>query len=191
MLSQPEVLALAFSTEIERAPDRGCINYAPRDGRSQRYYLDDLLGLLPGTRIKARVPAYDPQFLFVFKEDGDLLGIARPEKAFHPLDPAGAHERGARGKFLRRQISQKSKHVALLDLTEEAKRHIGHLPEAPEVPIAAVVDAGMLDRMARVEAEERARLAAPETTPRRAPSQWGTGQNAALSAVTFDEEEGK
>lgn len=56
------------------------------------------------------------------------------------------------------------------------------------MPVTAGVDAGMLDRLAQVEAEERARLAVPETTPRRAPSQWGTGQNAALLAVAFDDE---
>lgn len=189
MLAAPEVLALAFSTEIERVPDRGCISYAPRDGRSQRYYLDKLLGLLPGTTVTARVPAYDPQFLFVFDAAGDLLGIARPEQSYHPLDVRGAHELGARQKYLRRHISQKSRHVALLDLTEETRRHIGHLPEAPDVPVAAVVDAGMLERMAQVEAEERARLAAAEDSPRRAPSQWGTRQNAALTAVTFEEED--
>lgn len=190
VLANPEVLALAFSTEIERTPDRGYISYAPRDGRSQRYFLDRLLGLLPGTKLTVRVPAYDPQFLYVFDAAGAPIGIARPERGYHPLDKRGAHELGARQKFLRRHITQKAKHVALLDLTEEAKRHIGHLPEAPEVPVTAVVDAGMLDRMAQVEAEERARLAAPETTPRRAPSQWGRRQNAALSALTFDKEEG-
>ena len=45
VLDQPEVLALAFATPVERVPDRGTITYAPRDGRSQRYYLDALLGL--------------------------------------------------------------------------------------------------------------------------------------------------
>ena len=43
--------------------------------------------------------------------------------------------------------------------------------------------------LAQVEAEERARLAAAEDSPRRAPSQWGTRQNAALTAVTFEEED--
>lgn len=101
------VLALAFSTEIEQVPDRGCISYARRDGRSQRYFLDKLLGLLPGTKVTARVPAYDPQFVFVFGEDDGPLGIARPEQTCHPLDPAGAREGAARTKFLRRQISPK------------------------------------------------------------------------------------
>lgn len=190
-VSNPDVLSLAFSAQIERVPDRGCISYAPRDGRSQRYYLDKLLGLLPGTSVTARVPAYDPRFLFVFDGDGELLGLAQPDQTYHPLDSDGAREGGARNKFLRRYLREQSRHVALLDLTNEARRHIGHLPEAPEVPVAAVVDAGMLDRAVLRAAEERARLATPETTTCRAPSQWGGQRNAALSALTFEEEVGQ
>ncbi|MFV0409775.1 MAG: hypothetical protein ACK5LJ_08820 [Paracoccus sp. (in: a-proteobacteria)] len=188
VLGNPEDLALAFSSEITRVPDRGCISYAPRDGGSQRYYLDDLLGLLPGTPVTVRVPAYDPQFLFVFDEAGNPLGLARPEQMFDPIDKAGAAEGGRRAKFLRRKIAEQSRHCALLDLTEEVKRHLGHLPEAPEAPVAAVVSSEMLTRMREVEAEDRARLAAPETTPKRAPNQWGSGPNEALSNAKFEGE---
>ena len=188
VLAKPEVLALAFSTETTRVVDRGYVSFAPRDGRSQQYFCNELIAH-PGERITIRVPAYDPQFLFCFTQEGELIGIARPDQGYHPLDIAGAREAGSRAKYLRRHISQASKHVALLDLTDEAARHVGHLPEAPEIPVAGMIDAGMLDRMAQIEAEERARLANPDTTPRRAPNQWGGGVNAALAAATFDEEE--
>ncbi|MDO5606002.1 MAG: Mu transposase C-terminal domain-containing protein, partial [Paracoccus sp. (in: a-proteobacteria)] len=186
--NRDDVVALAFSTEDSRVVDRGCITYAPRDGGAQRYYCDALLAY-PGQRITIRVPAYDPQYLFCFAPDGSPIGIARPERTFHPLDPAGAVEGGARNKMLRREISQKAKHVVLLDLVAETKRHVQHMPDAPEAPVAAVVSVEMLDRMAALEAEERARLAAPDTEPRRAPNQWDTGTNAALAALEFEDEE--
>lgn len=189
VLARPEVLALAFSTEDQRTVDRGCITYAPRDGRSQRYYCEALLAM-PGEKVTIRVPAYDPQFVFCFDAAGELIGLARPEQQYHPLDPAGAIEGAARTKFLRRHITAKAKHCVLLDLVGETARHVGHLPEAPVVPVAAVVDAGMLDRMAQIEADERARLTAPDAPPpRRAPSQWKTGPNAALAAVAYEEDE--
>lgn len=187
VLAKPEVLALAFSTEETRVVDRGCISYAPRDGRSQRYFCDALM-TMPGARITIRVPAYDPQYLFCFGADGALIGIAHPEKTYHPLDPAGAIEVANRNKFLRRHIAERAKHCVLLDLVSETSRHIAHLPDAPEAPVAAVVDAGMLDRMAQIDAEERARNAEPEA-PRRAPSQWGAAKNAVLESFTFADEE--
>jgi hypothetical protein len=190
VLAKPEVLGLAFSTEETRVVDRGCVSFTPRDGRSQRYFCEELLAR-PGEKITIRIPAYDPQYLFCFAADGELIGMAHPERQYSPLDPAGAHEVAARGKFLRRHITERSRHVALLDLVEETARHIGHLPAAPEMPVAAVVDAGMLDRMARVDAEARARLAAPDAGPRRsAPSQWkSAAPNAALQAVQFEDDE--
>lgn len=186
--ASPEVLSLAFSTVAERVVDRGCVSFAPRDGRSQRYYCEALLGLMPETRVTIRVPAYDPQFLFVFDQGGDLLGIARPEQQYHPLDGAGAREGAARAKFLRRYLREQTRHCALLDLTEEAARHVGHLPEAPEMPIAAVIDAGMFDRMKALEAADRERRAAEATAPRREVTQFKTGPNAALAAVTYEDE---
>lgn len=166
-LANPDVLALAFSTVEERVVDRGTVQYGPRDGRSQRFFCEALLAW-PGARITIRVPAYDPRFLFCFAPDGELIGIARPEQTFHPLDPAGAREGAARGKFLRRHISQIRENVAMLDLVVETARHAGHLPAAPEAPIAALVSTPMLDRMKEMDAEERARLAAPEEARREA-----------------------
>ncbi len=188
VLGNPDVLALAFSTVEERVVDRGTIQYAPRDSRSQRFFCRELLAY-PGARITIRVPAYDPRFLFCFAPDGELIGIARPEQGFHPLDVAGAQEGAARNKYLRRHITQRSKHVTLLDLVAETARHVGHLPAAPEAPVAAVVSTGMLDRMAQIEAEDRARQA--EAPPRREISQWKTQPNAALAAVGFTDEDGE
>jgi hypothetical protein len=189
VLARPEVLALAFSTEETRVVDRGTVAFTPRHGRSQRYYCEALLGLMQGTPITIRVPAYDPRFVFCFDVAGEMIGIAHPEERYHPLDPAGAIEGASRSKYLRRHIREMSRHVALMDLTEETARHLGYLPDAPEMPVAAVVDAGMLDRMAQITAEERARLTAPDTPPRRTPTQWKTAPNAALAAVQFEDED--
>ncbi len=147
VLSSPEVLALAFSTEETRTPDRGAVNFTPRRGENLRYYADELLGYQ--RPITIRVPAYNPDYLFCFDDD-QLICVARPEHLYHPLDPAGAKERGRRGKYLRRSITERRKHCALLSLVDETARHIEHLPDAPVVPIAAKVDAGILDRMAQI-----------------------------------------
>lgn len=189
VLKTPEVLALAFSTVVERTVDRGTIQFAARDGGSKRYYCESLLLLPPGTKVTIRVPAYNPEFLFCFDQTGKELGIARPEERYHPLDPAGALEQAARSKFLRRYLREQSRNCALLDLTDEAARHVGHLPAAPEMPVTAVIDAGMYDRMVALEAEDRARRTENATTPRREITQFKTGPNAALAAVEYEDDE--
>lgn len=189
VLQSPEVLALAFSTVSERTVDRGTIQYAPRDGGSKRYYCENLLLLPPGSKVTIRVPAYNPEFLFCFDQTGKELGIARPEERYHPLDPAGAIEQAARSKFLRRYLREQSRNCSLLDLTEEAARHVGHLPAAPEVPVTAVIDTGMYDRMRALEAEDRARRAEEAVQPRREITQFRSGPNAALAAVEYEDDE--
>lgn len=188
VLSKPEVLALAFSTQETRVVDRGAVQFTPRTGEANRYYHDDLLPFT-GRSITIRVPAYDPQYLFCF--DGpDLICIAHPERRYHPLDPAGARELACRNKSLRRHISAKAKHCVLLDLVAETARHNEHLPDAPEAPVAEVIDAGILERMARLEAEEKAaQIGAVDPAPARAPEQWKTGPNEAVSNFTFAEDE--
>jgi hypothetical protein len=190
VLENPRVLALAFSEKHTRTVDRGVVAFAPRGGRSQGYYLKALLEQkYHGKEITIRVPAYDPQYLFCFDENDDLIGIAEPEKAYHPMDLAGAIEGAARTKFLRRHLREQSRHCALLDLTAEAARHLGHLPEAPEVPVAAVINTGMLDRMADAEAAERAARADAAAQPRRKLTQWETRPNALLAAVEYEDDE--
>jgi hypothetical protein len=188
VLSRPEVLALAFAEVVERVPDRGRVSYTPRRGETIQFYADELLGL--DRKITLRVPAFNPEFVFCF--DGDeLICQAFPERAFGVLDPRGAEEVNRRGKAFRRQIAEKKRHVALLSLTEETERHIAHMPAAPEAPVAAVVDAGIIDRMARLAGEDRQRALAEaeERRARQAVQQWKTGPNEALEKFTFAEDE--
>lgn len=188
VLSRPEVLALAFAEVVERVPDRGRVSYTPRRGETLYFYHDDLLGI--DRRITLRVPAFNPEFVFCF--DGDeLICQAFPERAFGVFDPRGAEEVNRRGKAFRRQIAEKKRHVALLSLTEETERHIAHMPDAPEAPVAAVVDAGIIDRMARLAGEERkqALAEAEDRKKRKAAQQWKTGPVKALENFKFAEEE--
>ena len=187
-LSRPEVLALAFSEEIERVPDRGRVSYTPRRGETIHYYADELLGY--DRRITLRVPAFNPEFVFCF--DGDeLICQAFPERAYGVLDPRGAEEVNRRGKAFRRQIAEKRRHVALLSLTDETARHIAHMPDAPEAPVAAVVDAGMIDRMARLAGEERKAALADAENRKAQPAaeQWKTGPNEALNNLKYAEDD--
>ncbi|WP_152912352.1 helix-turn-helix domain-containing protein [Candidatus Rhodobacter oscarellae] len=187
-LSRPEVLALAFAEEIERMPDRGRVSYTPRRGETMYFYADELLGL--DHKITLRVPAFNPEFVFCFA-DGELICQAFPEQTFGVLDGAGAQEVNRRGKAFRRQIAEKRRHVALLSLTEETERHIAHMPDAPEAPVAAIVDAGIIDRMARMDAEarENALADAANKSPRKPLEQWKTGPVKALENFKFAEEE--
>jgi len=187
-LSRPEVLALAFAEEVERMPDRGRVSYTPRRGETMYFYADELLGL--DHKITLRVPAFNPEFVFCFAE-GELICQAFPEQTFGVLDGAGAQEVNRRGKAFRRQIAEKRKHVALLSLTEETERHIAHMPDAPEAPVAAIVDAGIIDRMARMDAEarEKALADAAQAEPRKPLEQWKTGPVKALENFKFAEEE--
>ena len=96
-----------------------------------------------------------------------------------------------RGKVFRRQIAEKRKHVALLSLTEETERHIAHMPDAPEAPVAAIVDAGIIDRMARMQGESRKALLdeAENKKPKGPVEQWKTGPNEVLAGFQFAEDE--
>lgn len=187
-LSRPEVLALAFAEEVERMPDRGRVSYTPRRGETMYFYADELLGY--DHKITLRVPAYNPEFVFCFA-DGELICQAFPEQTYGVLDGEGAHEVNRRGKAFRRQIAEKRKHVALLSLTDETERHIGHMPDAPEAPINAVVDAGIIDRMARMQGEARQKLIndAQKKKPKGPVEQWKTAPNEVVAGFQFAEEE--
>jgi hypothetical protein len=189
VLSRPEVLALAFAETVERMPDRGRVSYTPTRGNTLYFYADALLGI--AHKITLRVPAFNPEFVFCF--DGDtLICRAFPERVFGVLDGAGAEEGARRGKAFRRQIAEKRKHVALLSLTDETARHAAHLPEAPDVPVAATVDAGIIERMAQMQADDQAALLADHAAERSKPgglSQWKTGPNEVLSNFRFEEED--
>ena len=187
-LSRPEVLALAFAEEVERMPDRGRVTYTPRRGETMYFYADELLGL--DHKITLKVPAFNPEFVFCFA-DGELICQAFPEQTYGVLDGEGAHEVNRRGKAFRRSIAEKRRHVALLSLTDETARHIAHMPDAPEAPIAAVVDAGIIDRMARMQGEARAARVedAANKKPKGPAQQWKTGPNEVVAGFQFAEDE--
>lgn len=187
-LSRPEVLALAFSEEVERMPDRGRVSYTPRRGQTLYYYADELLGY--DRKITLRVPAFNPEFVFCF--DGDtLICQAFPERTYGVLDPRGAQEVNRRAKAFRRQIAEKRRHVALLSLTEETARHIAHMPETPEAPVAAVVDAGIIDRMAQLASKAQAAptAAPPLSRPQGPAQQWKIGPKPALETLNYAEDD--
>ena len=186
-LSRPEVLALAFSEKVDRTPDRGRVSYKPKRGQTLYYYADELLGY--DRKITLRVPAFNPEFVFCF--DGDeLICQAFPERTYGVLDVRGAEEVNRRSKVFRRQIAEKRRHVALLSLTEETARHIAHMPDAPEAPVAAVVDAGIIDRMAKLSNQAiAAKLAQPKPEKPRTNDQWGVDESALIGTAQFLEDE--
>ena len=186
VLANPDVLALAFAKEVVRTPRSGRVSYKNRFNDTSYFYSDALLNI--AHPITLRVPAYRPDFIFCF--DGDrYLGIARPEQSFGVLDRAGAEELARRKKLFLREIAQKAKHCALLDLVDETARHNQHMADTPDAPIAVTVDTGMLDRLAETAAQERKALADEAARPKPpAPSQWKMGPNEALQKLQYTEE---
>ena len=195
ILKRPEVMALAFATTEERRVDRGTVQYTPRPikgqrGKTIRFYHDDLL-MLTGQTITIKIPAYNPEYVFCYDRN-KLVCIATPERSYHPLDIEGAKEGSRRNKYLRRQIAEKRSHCALLSLTDEVERHIAHLPDAPDVPVAASVSVEILEQMAALQDKERAEIeAANEKLPIKEISQWGVTNenNPLLQNVTFLEDD--
>jgi|GEM_PF-1071289 len=187
VLSRPEVLALAFSEEVERVPDRGRVSYTPKRGNTIYYYADELLGY--ARKITLRVPAFNPEFVFAF--DGDeLICQAFPERTYGVLDTRGAEEVNRRSKAFRRQIAEKKRHVALLSLTDETARHNAHMPDAPEIPVAAELNAGIIDKMDRMnQAAIEAKLSEPKQSKPRTNDQWGIDESALIGSATFLEDE--
>ncbi|MEM6728927.1 MAG: hypothetical protein AAF618_10535, partial [Pseudomonadota bacterium] len=186
-LARPEVLALAFSEEARRTPDRGRVSYTPPRGTQVYYYADELLGI--DREITLRIPAHNPDYVFCF-EGEELLCQAFPERTYGVLDRAGAEEGNRRGKQLRRKIAEKRAHVSLLSLVDETARHIAHMPDAPEAPVAATVSTEMLDRLALLDAEAREASVSAAAAKRRQtpPEQWATGPNELLQNFKFAEE---
>lgn len=185
VLSSDDVLALAFSEVVERVPDRGRVSYTPPRGQTIYYYDDALLGI--GHKITLRVPAFNPDFVFCFNGE-TMICQARVEQTYGVLDRAGAVEGNRRAKALRRQITEKRRHVALLSLVDETARHVQHMPDAPDAPVAATVDAGMLDRMAQIAATPDPAPSAP-AKPARQLSQWGHAPENTFKFEEDDEDE--
>ena len=73
--------------------------------------------------------------------------------------------------------------------TGVGKTMLAHLPEAPEAPVEAVVSVGMIERLAKMDAEERAAEAAEPKPETKRVNQWGNQPNAALASVKFLEDD--
>lgn len=159
-----DAIACAFATQETRIPDRGYVRWG-----ATTYYHDDLLPFT-GCRITVRVAEHDPRLAFCF--DGETFicaaGIAQ---TFAFNDPAGAVEQGRRAKKLREYISHAFKDGERLDLVEETRRHLKHMPPRPEAPVAREITVSpatqmMVERLRqaddkRLHADEPNRAARP------------------------------
>ncbi|MEG9884151.1 MAG: hypothetical protein V6Z86_05960 [Hyphomicrobiales bacterium] len=156
-LKSPQVIDLAFAKEIKRTPHHGRVRVVIKRGDGPIWYYHDKL-VHYHTPITLHVPAHNPSCAWCFAGE-ELICVARPEQTYGVLDPAGLREGDRRRKALNRDISEMRKHCALLSLQDETARHVSHLPDGPEVPIGAMVDAGMLDRLAEATEAEIKSLA--------------------------------
>ena len=185
MLSDPNVLPLAFSDEVTRTPRSGRVSYKDRHNRTSYFYADELLNIT--YPITLRVPFYKADLVFCF--DGErFICTARPERTFGVLDRAGAQELGRRKKVFAREVRELAQHCALLDLVDETARHNRHLADTPDAPVGATVDVdhGALGRMLAADKEAQAELAKAPSRP--APSQWKPFENKARQNLVYAED---
>ena len=125
--------------------------------------------------------------IFVF--DGDrMICSAHVEKTYGVLDRAGSKELARRRKYVHREIALKGKGCALLDLVKETERHNRHLLDTPDAPVATVIDAGAIDRMAEADQAARKALAGVAPAPRKTLEQFKAGPNVALQKLKYAED---
>ncbi|WP_159585853.1 Mu transposase C-terminal domain-containing protein [Chelativorans xinjiangense] len=73
----------------------------------------------PHDRVQVRVPAYhEPAELLLLDLNGERLGIATPDRAFHPLDQRGAREADGRSKARRSMVRKLDKSAPTIDIAE-------------------------------------------------------------------------
>ena len=185
VLGNSDVLKLAFAEEHQRVPQSGRISFKTRHGDTQWFFADELLNRHEAITI--RVPAWKPEFIFCF-DGAQFLCVAKPERMYGALDPAGAHEGGRRRKYFAREVSKLAKHSALLDLMAETERHNQHMADTPDAPVAVTVHTDMLDRMKIAEQTARDEIAGRATDKPKAPEQFPTGPNVALDNLTYAED---
>lgn len=159
----PELFAIAFCDRETRKIDSGAISYGGRRWRCDEIdaYLHD--------RVVILAPKYT-SFGVLPLEDlrGNLIGFAKPEIAFHPLDPAGAKEAARRQTVHNAAIRQLGRMVPDLDVVADNRRIAALLPSAPDAPsgdrITPTSDAQkIIDALSGVEPEPKKR---PSTAAR-------------------------
>lgn len=91
----------------------------------------------PHSRVQVRVPAYhEPAELLLLDLKGQRLGIASPDKEFHPLDAGGAREVATRAKARKGMVRHLDKAAPRIDVAERlvtyGEQHADVVPNSPD-----------------------------------------------------------
>jgi hypothetical protein len=124
---EPLALQSVFAVEEVREVTQGEFTY-----KNTTYRADGLLHLLPGTKVRIRVPlAGSKSQLPVLDEQGRYLCIAVPAPSYGFFDPAGAKDRQQRTGTQNRAIAQMNEEIEDLDLVNEMRETADLHPAAP------------------------------------------------------------
>ena len=124
---EPLALQSVFAVEEVREVTQGEFTY-----KNITYRADGLLHLLPGTKVRIRVPlAGSKSQLPVLDEQGRYLCIAEPAPLCGFIDPSGAKDRRQRIGTQNRAIARMSEEVEDLDLVNEMREAADLHPAAP------------------------------------------------------------
>jgi hypothetical protein len=127
-------LRVAFSTEESRVVRQGSITV-----NGQWWTCPELQAYL-GDRVTVLLPKYEDWGALPIKDDrGRWLGMAVPDRAFHPLDPEGAREAKRRSRRHEANVVEIGRRVQRRDLVGEAIASAASAPPAPPVESGGIV----------------------------------------------------
>lgn len=132
----PAAFVTAFSTEERRLNRQGRIEY-----KGASWTCDGLQSCLD-EYVTVLVPKYQSwDRLPIRDEKGRPIGLASRDVEFHPLDPVGAREAGARAGRRLKSVKALARSIPTIDPVAEIIDLVPKLPKPPIAPIGARIGA--------------------------------------------------
>ncbi|MBB4018335.1 hypothetical protein GGR16_003382 [Chelatococcus caeni] len=133
---QADAFRLAFSHVRELTVWQGAISF-----KRERWTCRELVRWQE-RKISVRIPKYeDWNRLPLLDRDGNLVGFAERQHAYHPLDTAGAVEAREISRLHTKEVIAMARSAPDVDLLRERSAFLDAQPPAPVAPIGATIGA--------------------------------------------------